>query len=301
MRRILAASALTMSLFACTLASPTYITAETATDPDGGAATSTSNDTSKPASTSAGTATCGTSDFVKPDVSTLTACGNGKGHCFDKTKTDLASLFTACPDASQVCVPDEVLEADGGKLKSCTSVIGAGGCVNAGLIPSIAANGGGALKQDVCDAGQTCVPCTDPTHGNAPTPFCLATGVHQNACSTATSAADAGPPAAACCTTGGKSSGVCIADSAIPADQQSSTSQLECSSGNKCVPAAFVSNTPVHCKAGNVLGKGVCLDKCFSGTLDTVSSVGLLDRDVCGATEVCIPCAFAPSATPGCQ
>src|SRR5438105_2786450 len=35
---------------------------------------------------------CGTDDFTKPDLSTLTACGNGKGHCFDKTKFELSAI-----------------------------------------------------------------------------------------------------------------------------------------------------------------------------------------------------------------
>ncbi|NOU28255.1 MAG: hypothetical protein HOO96_10170 [Polyangiaceae bacterium] len=64
------------------------------------------------------------------------------------------------------------------------------------------------------------------------------------------------------------------------------------------MPTAFVENKPVMCDAG-IIGKGVCLDKCFDDMLSLASVV--LKRDVCTSSEVCIPCAFAPDATPGCK
>jgi hypothetical protein len=172
----------------CTLDSPTYITSQDSpiTDDAGAAAAkgASASGSSASASTAAGgTATCSTTDFVKPDLATLTACGDGKGHCFAKDKVSLASMLTDCPNAAEVCVPDEILQAGGQPLKACTSIIGAGGCVTASLIPEIIKQGGSALKPDVCSATQLCVPCTDPTHGGAPTPFCQPIGVHQNACS----------------------------------------------------------------------------------------------------------------------
>jgi hypothetical protein len=171
----------------CTLDSPTYITSQDSpiTDDAGaGSKGAAASGSSASASTAAGgTATCSTTDFVKPDLATLTACGDGKGHCFTKDKVSLASMLTDCPNAAEVCVPDEILQAGGQPLKTCTSIIGAGGCVTASLIPEIIKQGGSALKPDVCSATQLCVPCTDPTHGGAPTPFCQPIGVHQNACS----------------------------------------------------------------------------------------------------------------------
>src|SRR5262245_50948311 len=106
-------------LSACTFDSPTYI--QTAPD-----------DKVKAQSTSAtaGASTCD-APFVKPDVAKLPACGDGKGHCYAKTKTPAAEVLGPCPDASTVCVPDELLKAGGDKLKSCNvAALGApGACI----------------------------------------------------------------------------------------------------------------------------------------------------------------------------
>jgi hypothetical protein len=299
----------------CTVESPTYVT--TQEDSDGGATTSTVDNAatgggaqgggSSSSGAAGATSTCGTNDYVKADLSKLTACGNGKGHCFDKTKADMASQFAACPDPSQVCVPDEILEADGQKLTSCTSIIGPGGCITAALIPQLEAQGGSSLKQDVCAAGQLCTPCNDPTNNNAPTPFCQPIGVHANACAAPAAGADGGAaadsasPLKACCTTNGKSNGVCLAEAAIPASQQSQTKQDVCDTGDKCVPAAFVEGKPVTCDGG-LLGSGVCMDKCFNDMLGIAGDVGILSSKGCGTTELCIPCSFVSSqGVPGCK
>ncbi len=296
----------------CTLDSPTYITSQDSpiTDDAGAGAAAkgaAASGSSASASTAAGgTATCSTTDFVKPDLSTLTACGDGKGHCYAKDKVSLASMLTVCPNAAEVCVPDEILRAGGQPLKTCTSIIGAGGCVTASLIPEIIKQGGSALKPDVCSATQLCVPCTDPTHGGAPTPFCQPIGVHQNACSAAQAGAagDAGaalPPAQACCTTDGKSNGVCIVEAAVPEAQRSQAPQDSCTSGNKCVPAAFVAGKPVTC-SGGLLGAGVCMDECFSSMMKLASGIGILSSAGCGVTEVCVPCTFVSGqGVPGCK
>jgi hypothetical protein len=255
--------------------------------------------------------------FVKPDLTKLTSCGD-KAHCYDKAKMDqtMAGALIACKDASQVCVPDEVLNADGGKLKSCKVAVlngAAGGCIQLDLLPQAKQQGGAALKQDVCDAGQACIPCTDPTNGNAPTPFCEPIGVRDAACSggdsggTSSSGGTTPAPAAqqACCTTNGNSNGVCIASSAIPADSQGSTIQDTCTGDNKCVPKAMVQGTPVTCDGG-FLGNGVCLDKCFSGSLGFAGDIGILSQDKCGSTELCVPCKLASlqggsTPIPGCN
>ena len=311
MRSLLATSLVTSfvasTLLACSLASPTYITANSDQTSDDDAGTTSSSSSSSSSSSGAAPApagTCATDDYDKPDVSKLTACGNGQGHCIDKAKVDHAELFTACPDATQLCVPDNVVTAAGTALKSCKVALlsnAAGGCVNADLIPSIAASGGGALGQDVCDSGQKCVPCVNPGD-KANTPFCQPIGVHKNAC-TSGSAADAGPPpapAAPCCSSGGKSNGVCIAEAQIPADSRDQTQQLDCTTGNKCVPAALVNGAGVKCDGG-FLGKGICLDKCFdtSGGLQGV----FLSQDICQKSETCVPCSAAKlmgQNIPGC-
>ncbi len=243
--------------------------------------------------------------FTAVDLTKLTACGDGKGHCYAKDRAPLADNLTACANAADVCVPDEVLNAAGKTLKGCTSIVGAGGCVTSALIPDLEKNKS-YLKQDVCDAGQLCTPCADPTKGNAATPFCKPIGAYKTAdkelsCSTGgVLPKPPPPPAALCCTSkAGSSNGTCLAETAVPEKNRKDAKQDTCSSGEKCVPTAFLAGKPVACKPGLVGGKGVCLDKCFNGMLGLASVV--LGRDVCEETEACIPCSFAPSGTPGCS
>lgn len=279
----------------CTLGSDTYITQKSeVSQKDGGASTATTTST-----TTGGT--CGKDDFEKVDTATLTACGNGKGHCYDKTKVGIGNL-DACPDASQVCLPDELLKAGGDELESCTSLAGTGVCFAIDPLTAITSKGGNALSQDICDAGQKCVPCNDPTQGGAPSGFCGPQGVHRNACTGAAAAADA--PAAgaqACCTSNGKSNGICIQESAIPPAQQGMIGQESCATGSVCAPSSFVTNKPNRCSAG-VWGNGVCMDQCFNNMMAIAGGIGFLEQDACASTEFCIPCLFVSGqGVPGCQ
>ena len=308
------------SLAACTVESPTYVTAQDGQS-DGGSSTETT--TSTPTSNGGGggggggagasgsdggaaASGCSQSDYVTVDVSKLKACGNGTGHCYDPAKVDLGPTYAACPSNGEVCVPDEVLTSGGKMLKSCKSIIGPGGCITASDIPAIQQMGGSALKQDACSATQLCVPCTDPTHNNAPTGICAAIGAHQNSCSGGGSGGSAGAdsgaaPLQTCCKSKNTSNGVCISASAIPSSQQSQTKQDTCSAGDKCVPAAFVSNMPVKCDGG-LFGQGVCMDQCFNDMMGTAKSIGVLSGKGCGSTEVCVPCALVSGqGVPGCM
>jgi hypothetical protein len=302
------------ALAACTLASPTYITAEEGLAGDGG----TSKASVDPATGSASEGPtppsggeCATNDYIKPDLSKLTACANGKGHCYARAKapTEFAAIYVACPGSqSDVCVPDNVLTANGAKLKSCKSIIGEGGCVNIDVFPEIAKQGGSALTPDVCDPDQKCVPCTDPST-QKPSGFCVVTGVHEKECTAGGGAAGGdgaaggssggggATPQATCCAKNGKSNGVCLPDG--PAT--SKAPQNTCPSGSKCAPAAFVSGNPVKCDSG-ILGAGLCLDKCFDTMLSIAGTLGFLSSDGCGNTEVCAPCSALKSQgpVPGC-
>jgi hypothetical protein len=298
-----------LGLGACTFASPTHSTYNEAPDESDLTAASSSGASSSSAGTSSGggaapttPAACEGAKLTKVDVSTLTACGDGKGHCYDKDKLPyLADELPACT-GNDVCVPDKMLASGGDTPKACTSVLGAGGC--ASLLLTDLAKNQGSLTKDVCDDGEICAPCTDPTHDNAPTPFCSSFGVYDTACASEAgggggSGGTTPPPAdTACCKhDDGSASGQCIADSAIPADQREDTDQLECSGGNKCVPAKFVAGNPTKCTVG--LWDGVCLDQCFSSYLEYVQ--GALSEEECGATEACVPCSVLPDNTPGCQ
>ncbi len=286
-------------LAACSIASPTYVTSREsdATESKGG--TDKKADSGAPATGSS--ETCNAA-FVKVDVKDLTPCEGGKGHCYAKEKVgEFAAQLIACPNAAEVCVPNEVLAAGGEKLKSCTSVAGPGGCFTAALAPEIGKQSGGLLTKDICDADQLCLPCADPRNNGAPTPFCQPIGVRDAACSSGGASAPppAAPPAVPCCTTNGVSNGVCIADSFVPKEQRDSVKQDSCPAANSCVPKALVENKPVKCKS--TLGDGICMDKCFDDMLGFAGDIGFLSTKGCGQTEVCIPCSFAPNGTPGCN
>jgi hypothetical protein len=307
---------------ACTVESPTYVSQDPyAGDTDGGSSPTSSGSNSQSGSASSGSdaggggsasdsgATCNGNDFAKPDLSKLTACGDGHGHCYDKNKTPGADQLVACPDPSQVCVYDAVLEAAGGKLKSCTSIINTpGGCFDKSFMPIIDAMGGAALKPDVCASNEVCIPCADPGSGKS-SGFCDPQGVHENACgATPAPSGDGGttpppPPLPACCTTKGVSNGVCLDASKIPSSQQSQAPQDSCASGTKCVPKALVQGMPVKCDGG-LLGKGICMDQCFNEFLGLAGDIGILSTKGCGSTEVCAPCSFISGngiTVPGCE
>jgi len=281
----------------CTVASDTYITAQAAPEaPDAkGAETKGTTTTSTTAGTTSGAPKneCG---FEKVDLSTLTACGNNRGHCVPKERAPMADALTACPNAAEVCVPDNMIAAAGDKVKSCKSLGDlAGACVTYKLLPDIEAKGGSVLPADVCDPDQKCAPCVNP-QDQKNTGLCDATGVKQAKCEggATSSTPDAGPPAPpppACCTTNGKSNGSCIDEKLIPADKRAETKLDTCSAGNKCVPTSFFQLKPVACN-NEVFGKGVCLDKCFDDMLAGIGSV-FLGKDVCGETELCLPCSLA--------
>jgi hypothetical protein len=245
--------------------------------------------------------------FIKPDLTKLTACGGGKGHCYDGAKTPGASSFMPCANPSEVCVPDAVLTAGGSRLKTCSSFSGMpGGCMTLDLInmPAADKEQSKVLPQDVCAAGEICAPCTDP-RTSTPTPACEPMGVFAEPCKDASpqSAADAGAPNAAgatCCVSGGKAAGTCIAEAALASAQQGDAPQDTCQAGTVCVPAAWVSGKPVGCTAGRLLGPGVCLDDCFS----TAMRIGgvLFGNEGCGSTETCVPCALlSGKGVPGCE
>jgi hypothetical protein len=301
------------SVLGCSLASPTYITSsqESAIDEEDGGSSSSSPGAASGAASGAAPTTCNATDFAKVDLSKLTACGPGNkgGHCYASGKSPMADQLTACPGSKDVCVPDKIILAQGQKLKTCTSGVGAGGgCIQSGFLPALDTQGKGFLKQDVCDAGEICAPCVDPIHGNVPTPFCQPIGVHDADCSASGGAAGTPAPAPApaplvgCCTTGGVSNGVCLAESAIPEANRDSTKADTCTSGNKCVPKAMVEGKPVTCSS--LLGAGVCMDKCFDEMMSLAGGIGILSKANCGATELCIPCSLASSGgtkVPGCS
>lgn len=295
----------TLGSQACTLGSDTYITSEpgiTASYEGDGGAKGEVTPSTLPASSG------GDCAFVTPDLGKLTPCGDGKGHCYDAAKTPHADMFGPCPSAGQVCVPDEVLEAGGKTLQACNSGIGeGGGCITIALVPAMDADPRARqfLKQDVCDADQICAPCINPEANGASTGVCEPTGVRGECASSApapaTDGGASGKPLPTCCSHGKTSGGVCIGEALIPEDQRSDAPEDTCKDGDRCVPKALFEGKPVTCNSG-LLGGGVCLDTCFNEMMGFASTIGILGKDRCGDTEVCVPCTFVSGkGVPGCE
>jgi hypothetical protein len=267
-----------------------------------------------------GGATCSPGAFTKPDLSKLKACKT-HGHCWEKTKmpSGFAAQLAACDDPSQACVPDEVLTAGGGKLKSCSqpdslkAAVGeSGGCITIALIPEMASRGSAFLKRQECDEGQVCAPCKNPEDNGADTPFCQPIGVAETACEgpKTVGGGDGGAPTPtsqqACCTTTGKSNGVCMGSGVLSDSQKDQLPQDVCAETDRCLPAALVKDSATSCNVNFLLGKGVCLDKCFNGLMRVAGFLGILPTEGCGPTEVCAPCSFMKDQAggkpvPGCD
>lgn len=227
--------------------------------------------------------TCAT-PFLNPDVSKLKACGDGKGHCYDKTKVRITSL-TEC-EGGDLCVPDKLLTANGGKLKSCTFFIGKAPGVCMSMLVKDIAEFASQLEEDVCDDDEKCAPCINPKDGSD-THICDPIGVHEGACT-----GGKGSRLPTCC----HGAGVCMNESGVPDDKRESLSRDTCMSGKLCAPTAMVSNEPDHCNLYGI--PGVCIDVCFAKMMSPAVKVA---RGQCRPTEVCLPCIIGKGQDmPGC-
>jgi hypothetical protein len=297
----------------CSIGSKTIVNESEATETaDGG-----TNAGASGAGEAGAAATCSGATFAKVDPTKLKACKPG-GHCYDKAKVPGAlqtmagtPMLAPCDDPSQLCVPDEILNAGGGKLKDCKqpdalkAQLGeGGGCLNLSLFPEVEKQAGSILKQqEDCPAGLMCFPCKNPLDGSD-SGFCNPIGVYDNACTGGGGgggdggAAVPAPSAQPCCTSNGNSNGVCMSTSAFPAGSTNALPQDSCAKGNACVPAAMVQGKPTPCDAGVLLGAGICIDQCFSGVLRVGGGLGLLSSEGCGETEVCAPCSALSGMMP---
>ena len=255
--------------------------------------------------------------FAAVDTSTLTACGAGLGHCYDKDKTPKVGTLTEC-NATQWCVPDAVLAAAGNPLPSCTSDYGPGACLS-DLVKEVKDNEAN-LKHDGCDATTYCVPCVHPQTQRA-NPACKSIGVYDNACPDANDGGlieyeppvDAGPITfPACCTYPNAlgpgqdySGGQCVPTSALSDSQKAANfPQNSCAANNTCAPNLLVGHQNlVSCYWDEGIfgddGYGVCVDACFVPP-DKYEDLEYIYEGGCGASEYCVPCKNLPAGTPGC-
>lgn len=272
----------------------------------------------------------GTSGSPAPDVCSrkytsvpaagLTACGEGKGHCYDKDKTPVLGQLPECNE-TQWCVPDGVLAAGGQPLKSCNSGYGdgAGACVST-LLKEIA-DSANQLGPDVCTPGELCAPCVYQGRQN---PACTGVGVYDRACvgELPDANSDAEPPnepldagpieLASCCVwpfgqQGGIDypAGKCVPQGALtPAQQQANFPQNTCNASFVCAPNELVAGQNLRvCYWDEGWfgddGNGVCIDRCFIGA-DKYEDLDYIYTGGCQTTEFCVPCRELPAGTPGC-
>jgi hypothetical protein len=230
------------------------------------------------------------SPIAKPSLDQLKTCGGdkGKGHCFDSKKLPMPpEMLPPCDGGNEVCVPDEIFLANGGKLKSCTFVMGnkPGACMS--LLVKMVEDYKDMMTQDVCAPDERCAPCTNPLDGT-PTHLCDdAIGVHEQDCTV-----HAGGPMERCC----HAMGVCMAEDAAPAQFKDKMKRESCGESQLCAPASAVTGKTTTC---SVLGaSGVCMDLCFVQVFEPSAP---LTRVNCGPTEVCMPCALMSGMPmPGC-
>jgi hypothetical protein len=211
------------------------------------------------------------------------ACQCGDAHCVPSTlvPASLASKLADCTGASGKCVPDTLI-ASGGEFiaKTCHSLGGnEGRCLSSCLPDVAAAMGGGAasLTQDVCEATEKCVPCTNPLDGKD-------TGACKLSC-------DPGPteppkPLPKCC----KGRGTCVPASLVGPSAKS-LKQDSCSDkSDLCAPDVFITKTwtRIDCEASLLLlgdaGPGVCMPDCINGLSFAVQ------KGSCPDGTKCAPC-----------
>lgn len=303
--------ALALAAQACTLASPTEVKMVPASgDADDAKSEAAATDPTKASSSSGGSssAAASTCKLSVIDTSKLTACGDGAGHCYPKSKVPASpssDKLMPCADASQVCIQDTILKAGGNPVTSCkVEVMGnaPGACMALGTMPegSEKEQAKGNLKQDACAAGEICAPCKNPLAGNADTGLCGPMGVSADDCtggpaaggSSSGGTTTAPAPAAACC--GGK--GSCM-DGTILGDTAKDMSQDTCTGSMVCAPSSLISGKATTCTAGVLQGKGICMDGCFNSLLDKLGGI-FLDQDVCATGESCVSCLFAKKMAP---
>ena len=245
---------------------------------------------------------------VKPDLSTLKACkagggkGTGKGHCYSRLKAGIDEANgkefadPTCGDG-EICVGDNILEAEGGKLKTCTfTAAGApqpGVCME-NLSAQMATNFALLKKGDTeCEETQACTPCINPIT-KEDTKLCGKIGVFDKECTEGAK----GKQVELCCA----GLGQCMPTSSVPGGAGEDLPKDSCSQKDEahvCAPSALIDGKGEKCSLAGA--DGVCLPFCFA---DVVKGAQAGIRSSCNALSFCLPCAAAKAKgfdMPGCE
>ncbi len=241
---------------------------------------------------------CGTDEVCVPCYDPTT--GEDTGACTqgcDPGPTEPPITFPACCGDLGSCVPvDVVPEEQRGLLgmdtcaegalcapatlvdpafrpPTCRSVADAEGRCLPACLPDVAAQAD-LLPQDTCMDAHLCVPCFDPTSGEA-TGACGLNGDMP-----------AEPPVTfdRCC--GGI--GACVPSSAVPEDQRGQLGADTCTdAGFLCAPDSLISGSPPPACRSIADAEGRCLPECLP---DVAAQASLLPRDTCAEAHRCVPC-----------
>ncbi|MBX3223471.1 MAG: hypothetical protein KF795_23360 [Labilithrix sp.] len=269
-------------------------------------------------------ATC--SDPASPDTleeldpAAVTPCeckAGGKARCVAKSKipASLSKQLADCDGAGGACVPETIL-ASRAEPPSCKTSGAEGRCVSL-CVPKVAKYAE-ALTQgdgDTCATDERCVPCTMPD--GAPSGVC---DIGKPSPSTCASAGDGGtgapaPPGAISCPFTGTEmdvsrmpvcapGGRCVTegflDDAVtdPKTRAELRARLATCATGFCVPEEYLKkygqHKPMACSSFAGI-EGRCFSTVFK---DVAAQKDLLQRDVCGADDRCIPCFNPADGTP---
>jgi hypothetical protein len=215
-------------------------------------------------------------------------------HCVPKDviPENFVELLGPCTEPSQVCAPDNFIEANAQLIpKTCTSVGEAEGRCLAQEIPQVAQMAR-FLPVDNCEPNERCVPCYDPLTGDL-LPSCKI-------------ACDPGPTKPAlvfskCANDLGR----CVPRSAVPTNLQKQLKVSDCKQDLElCAPVRVIDRNakPQMCQVKYV---GIPRPK-PAVCIEDVLTIGLtLSQSDCPPNFKCTPCFnplenLAPTNLPGC-
>lgn len=237
-------------------------------------------------------------------------CDDGEAWCRppDIVSESLVDRLYLCA-GGDICVPADYL-GSGYQPRMCKSIAGeAGACVS--LCVKSVKQLESLLPTDVCEAGERCAPCIDPTDGQ-PSGACDAIACEE-------AATDPGPapdpgapnePVDLCddppsvidpsglppCCPGAH----CVPGAIVPQGQQSLLDK--CDDGSFCVPDKLISSggfyTPPTCTSVGG-SEGRCMSTCVPAVAEEAKD---LPQDICEAGEKCTLCCdpFTGESTGAC-
>jgi len=210
------------------------------------------------------------------------SCCQDHGRCVPKDAVPESSQdqldSRGCEDdaSTALCVPSAWLTDPPKPPTSCRAHGDAEGRCLPECLPGLEYKAS-RLRQDVCEAGDRCVPCFDPL-----------TGENTEACGINGDAPrEPAKRFSNCC----GEIGACVPSDALEPDDRARLSGTECggTTPGLCAPKAWIEDersAPVACRTfGDVEGR--CLPDCLP---DVASRKSQLQQETCEASYLCVPC-----------